>query len=295
VKGLIRCRPCPCVANRVSGQADFPPAPKFSSRRSRSAVFVAYGFGMVVWLDVPYNEKDQAKAAGARWHPKERRWFAPQPDMPGLERWAARPPLLTLLRGEDRAFGSGLFVDMVPNSCWFTNVRSCVEPVDWGRLRRMVYGRAGLQCEICSAPQAPAKKQWLDAHERWEYTEDLVQRLRRIICLCQLCHDMTHYGFLVTRYQRGQVSEEYANRVLAHFQRVTGFTDEQGEAHIAEAWKLWEWRNQFDWTLDLSMVTAAGIQVRTPPEAAERAEVGSDQAEADRRQWGSVQIEDGWL
>jgi Domain of unknown function (DUF5710) len=255
---------------------------------------VAYGFGMVVWLDVPYNEKDQAKAAGARWNPKERRWFAPQPDMPGLERWAARPPLPTLLPGEDRAFGSGLFVDMVPNSCWFTNVRSCVEPVDWERLRHMVYGRAGLQCEICSAPQVSAKKQWLDAHERWEYTEDLVQRLRRIICLCQPCHDMTHYGFLVTRYQWGQVSEEYANRVLAHFQRVTGFSDEQGEAHIDEAWELWEWRNQFDWTLDLSMVTAAGIRVRKPPEAAERAEVGSDQAEADRRQWGSLQIEDGW-
>lgn len=29
------------------------------------------------WLDVPYREKDIAKARGARWDPEARRWYAP--------------------------------------------------------------------------------------------------------------------------------------------------------------------------------------------------------------------------
>ena len=56
-----------------------------------------------------------------------------------------------MLPGEDRTFGAGLFVDMVPRSCWFTNVRSCVSQQDWERLRRMVTVRAGQRCEVCGA------------------------------------------------------------------------------------------------------------------------------------------------
>jgi hypothetical protein len=37
------------------------------------------------WLDVPYAEKDQAKALGARWDPTARRWYAPPSAAPGLE------------------------------------------------------------------------------------------------------------------------------------------------------------------------------------------------------------------
>src|SRR5699024_7233276 len=31
-----------------------------------------------VWLDVPFAEKDEAKALGARWDRRERRWYAPR-------------------------------------------------------------------------------------------------------------------------------------------------------------------------------------------------------------------------
>jgi len=39
------------------------------------------------WLDVPFGEKDEAKAAGARWDWRAKRWYAPQPGMPELARW----------------------------------------------------------------------------------------------------------------------------------------------------------------------------------------------------------------
>jgi hypothetical protein len=86
-----------------------------------------------VWLDVQFAEKDQAKAAGAYWDARARRWYTPRPGMPGLDRWVAPPDVPDPLPGKDRSFGSGLFVDLVPTSCWFTNVRSCVDQRDWER------------------------------------------------------------------------------------------------------------------------------------------------------------------
>jgi hypothetical protein len=43
------------------------------------------------WLDVPFGEKDEAKAAGARWDWRAKRWYAPQPGMPELARWLPGP------------------------------------------------------------------------------------------------------------------------------------------------------------------------------------------------------------
>jgi hypothetical protein len=70
--------------------------------------------------------------------------------MAGLARWAPRSLLPDLLPGEDRSFGSGLFVDLVPRSCWFTNVRTCVAAADWDWVRQMVFRRA----EIAARPAA---------------------------------------------------------------------------------------------------------------------------------------------
>ena len=69
------------------------------------------------WLDVPYAEKDDAKALGARWDPSAKRWHAPPGTAARLARWTALPEIPELLPGEDRQFGSGLFVDLVPASC----------------------------------------------------------------------------------------------------------------------------------------------------------------------------------
>lgn len=50
-----------------------------------------------VWLAVPYAEKDAAKAAGARWDPQARRWYAPRPDLP-VCRNGPKEPLIQLLK-----------------------------------------------------------------------------------------------------------------------------------------------------------------------------------------------------
>lgn len=222
-----------------------------------------------LWLDVPFTEKDEAKKGGARWDPAARRWYAPRPGMAELERWAAAPDVPDLLPGEDRSLGSGLFVDLVPRTCWFTNVRSCVDGKDWERLRRMITRRAGQRCEICGAVESREQRRWLEAHERWTFDEAArVQTLRRLVCLCTDCHTVTHYGYAQVRGVEAQA--------FAHLVEVTGMTEAQARQHVQAAFAVWEKRSLVAWDLDLGILTDAGITLAPPPGAGGRARVSEE-------------------
>ncbi|MET9063493.1 DUF5710 domain-containing protein [Streptosporangium sandarakinum] len=219
-----------------------------------------------IWLDVPYSQKDEAKALGARWDAQARRWYAPRTGMAALDRWTALPPVPDLLPGEDRSWGTGLFVDLVPSSCWFTNVRTCVSEKDWERLRRMITERAGRRCEACGRGEGGedrGARRRLEAHERWAYDDaTLTQHLRRLICLCSDCHTATHFGLATVRGVDAQA--------LAHLCTVTGMTSVQARRHVDEAFGLWRYRSRFTWKLDLGVLTNAGVTLARPPEAEAR-------------------------
>ncbi|WP_089243326.1 DUF5710 domain-containing protein [Rhodococcoides kyotonense] len=221
-----------------------------------------------LWLDVAYAEKDLAKEQGARWDPTAKRWYAPRAGIEELARWAARPEIPDVLPGEDRTLGDGLFVDLIPDTCWFTNVRSCVEPGDWERLRRTITRRAGMKCEICGAEADRHVDRWLEVHERWDY--DWIartQRLARLICLCTDCHRVTHYGFAqVTGKER---------EAFDHLVTVTGKTPAQARRHIDDAFVVWRRASGLVWDLDLDILTGVGISVRRPPSAVERREIAA--------------------
>ena len=223
------------------------------------------------YLDVPFGEKAQAKAAGARWDLSAKRWYDPRPDATGQPRaelrgWATLPEVPDVLPGEDRGFGQGLFIDPVPESCWFSNVRTCVDRRDWERLRRMISRRAGHRCEICGRPEDRDQRRWLEAHERWHYDEHAgVQSLRRLICVCSDCHLATHMGFANVTGRTDQA--------IDHLQAVTGMTDEQADAHIAAAARRWAEQSGRHWVLDLSILTEAGVTLAPPEHPAARAEV----------------------
>lgn len=216
-----------------------------------------------IWLDVPYGEKDQAKAQGARWDAVARRWYAPRPDVAGLARWEALTDVPDLLPGEDRSFGGGLFVDLVPSSCWFTNARSCVSEHDWERLRRMIVTRADQRCEICGRPADRDAGRWLEVHERWAYdAAALVQSLRRLICVCTDCHQATHYGLATIRGKDAPA--------LSHLRTVLKISKQDADLLVEGAFEVWSQRSRSTWELDLSMLTSVGVTVRRPPSRDER-------------------------
>lgn len=222
---------------------------------------------MKTYLFVPYSEKDAAKKLGAKWDPIERKWYAPEGEEVLIKRWSIPPPITELI-GEDRNFrGNQLFVDLVPRSCWFTNVRYCIEPKDWDRLRKFVYERAGNKCECCGiAGDADSP---LAAHERWDF--DLTkktQRLMRIIALCEACHETTHMGFANIN-GRG-------NEATQHLMEVTGMAQLEADSHIKQAFDLWEQRNKIDWVLDLSIITNSGIMLIKKAETSQRREISEE-------------------
>ncbi|MEU1661536.1 DUF5710 domain-containing protein [Streptomyces griseofuscus] len=243
-----------------------------------------------IWLDVPYADKDRAKKAGAWWDPVAKRWFAPRKGMTELQEWAAAPDVPDLLPGEDRTLGNGLFVDLVPSSCWFTNVRSCVTPKDWERLRRMITRRAGMRCEACGATEDRQTERWLEAHERWVYDDATrTQHLKRLICLCTDCHTATHYGYAQVR--------GLESKAFAHLTKVTKMDGVTARRHIDTAFALWRRRSAHAWTLDLSILTDAGVTVQRPPSADKRRGVAAATlaAEHELRRPGLVREDAGGI
>jgi len=226
--------------------------------------------GPRIWLDVPFAEKDQAKALGARWDPAERRSYAAPGRAAQLGRWAALPDLPDLLPGEDRDYGQGgLFVQPTPATVWWTHARSCIAPRDWERVRRMVTGRAGCRCEACGQAERPDAGIRLETHERWQFdTATRTQRLRRLICLDSACHTVTHFGLAQLR--------GVADEAFAHLCAVTGMTTAEGNQHLDAAVTLWRQQSEIEWDLDLGILTSAGIQIVQPAgSAADRAQVSA--------------------
>jgi len=219
-----------------------------------------------IWLDVPYDERHEAEKLGAVWNDQRRRWYAPEPDMEALAKWLpSGEELPSTFAGEDRTFGQGLFVDLIPRTCWFTNVRSCVAQRDWERLRRVIVDRADSKCEVCGATRDASIKRWLEVHERWAYDETTsTQTLKRLICLCTDCHQTTHMGFAQVQ-GRGE-------KALKHLMKVTGHNRRDAEERVQIAFAVWNNRNRTAWTLDLSMLKDAGIEIKTPPSARDRSE-----------------------
>ena len=106
-----------------------------------------------------------------------------------------------------------LTVELVPISCWFSNLRSELPPQDWDRLRRRVYRDAGYRCQTCGGRGAQHP---VEAHELWTYDDHThIQRLAGVIALWPACHEVKHIGFAG---QRG-----HGQRAAAHLAHVNGW------------------------------------------------------------------------
>lgn len=143
-------------------------------------------------------------------------------------------------RGEDRSFGgSRFYVEMIPASSWFKNLRAMTTPSQWMAISGYVKQRAGNRCEICGSDLL------LEARERWHFDEtSKTQRLVRLICLCELCHLGTHWG--VTG------SLGISGIVRRHILSITGWSNDELSNHLEE--RRAEQPSDAAWTLDLSIV-----------------------------------------
>ena len=131
--------------------------------------------------------------------------------------------------------------ELVPDSCWYSNLRSILSPAQWDIVRRDAYARANGRCMICGEPTSR-----LEAHERWEYDEEKgIQRLENVIAVCKSCHEVIHIGR--TSLLGGE------ERACAHFMKVNGCNYAEYRKALGEANEAHRRRNKVPvWSLDLS-------------------------------------------
>jgi hypothetical protein len=83
-----------------------------------------------------------------------------------------------------------LEIEPIPMSSWGRSLANRLPKRQWDDLRQEVYRRAGYRCEVCGN-----RSSTLHAHEVWQFDDKrAIQRLIGFECLCEMCHNVKHFG-----------------------------------------------------------------------------------------------------
>jgi 5-methylcytosine-specific restriction endonuclease McrA len=143
-----------------------------------------------------------------------------------------------------------LTIELVPETCWFTNVRSEVSKKDWDYLRNYTYEKAKFRCEIC---KGKGKKHPVECHEIWSYDDkNKIQKLEKLVALCPKCHQVKHPGLSEKRGLLNDVIEQLMN--------VNRISKNEAENLIKDAFIQFNNRSRFQWKLDISYLKQFDIE-----------------------------------
>ncbi len=137
--------------------------------------------------------------------------------------------------------------ELVPDSCWYSNLRSILSPKDWNIVKADAKKRSNDVCAICGA-----KSHRLEAHEVWSYDrEKEVQKLEDVISVCHDCHSVIHIGRtqLVGNIERAENHFMKVNNcTYAEYRKALGIAnDEHRKNNQIGEWKLdISWLKRFD-------------------------------------------------
>lgn len=145
-----------------------------------------------------------------------------------------------------------LSIQLVPQTCFYKNVRQILTPEQWKYICRMVYSKYWYQCSICSGvgDQHP-----VEGHEIWEYDDvNNIQILKDIVALCPMCHLTVHFG-----YSQLQNKDDLT---LQHFMKINSISKKKALQYIKNCFKIWKQRSTKKWTLDLSYLKKYGLEIK---------------------------------
>ncbi|MBE5742066.1 MAG: HNH endonuclease [Clostridiales bacterium] len=139
--------------------------------------------------------------------------------------------------------------EIVPDGCWYNNLRNNLPKKVWDTVRTDAYSRANGKCMICGR-----KATRLEAHERWSYDEErAIQKLEDVIAVCHACHSVIHIG-------RTQLlgEEEKAEK---HFCYVNKCSYADYRKALGKANEVHRRRNLVpEWGFDVSFLEKYGIK-----------------------------------
>lgn len=135
--------------------------------------------------------------------------------------------------------------ELVPDSCWYSNLRSILSKAQWDYIKKDARERANGRCMICGK-----KSNRLETHEQWEYDEEnCVQKLSDIKAICPDCHRVIHFGFTTLKFDNVERCEN-------HFIKVNNCTYAEFKEQLNKANLDHQRRNQIDeWKLDLQYLS----------------------------------------
>lgn len=142
-----------------------------------------------------------------------------------------------------------LKIELIPKTCFFSNVRTLLPSKYWDILRKASYEKAGHVCEICGDNgRNQGYKHTVECHEIWDYDDKLkVQILRGLISLCPRCHQVKHFG------RTSAVGLQAV--AFKHMEKVNKWNHKDCVTHLAETMTEWADRSKYKWRLDIQILT----------------------------------------
>jgi hypothetical protein len=245
----------------------------------------------MIYLNISFEQKDDAKSMGAKWDPEKKLWYAPDESFKKLIEKYSNPvskttrtvkkstsatgaaskeaiqtdtPKPLVLIGENRRFGGNeLYVDILPRGSNIS-LRRLLNDSDFSRLRNLLVKRVAYRCEICGEECISSERKYLEVCEMFSFNFSTQnQRLERLIALCKPCYTTTRL------LDKGIA--------LEHLMDINGLDREDAKQHIYEAFDTWKGRSEIKWNVDLSIITNSGLKIGTPKKKDLQEPVGSNQ------------------
>jgi hypothetical protein len=146
-------------------------------------------------------------------------------------------------------FQPRLSVELVPQTCWLSNVRSLMKRYEWQKLSQMAAEDAGHRCQVCDGR---GRQHAVECHEMWLYDDQRkAQRLMKLTALCPMCHHVKHFG--------RSMNTGYGEQALAWLCRVNGWSHEHGEKYVAAVFTEFHERSRHQWLLDLNSLVGYDV------------------------------------
>lgn len=135
-----------------------------------------------------------------------------------------------------------LEIELIPSSCWYTNVRSNVKAITWDRMQSIEFQQANYRCEICNGVGSVHP---VELHEKWVFDDvRQIQLLIGMLVLCPSCHAVKHFGLAL---EQGKTED-----VLGWLIKVNQIDTTAAVAHVQKSIEIFKIRSQFQYRLDLS-------------------------------------------
>jgi hypothetical protein len=141
-----------------------------------------------------------------------------------------------------------LTIELVPKTCWYSNVRTQLPEEQWNIIRKIAYKESNHKCKICTGSGLDQGfKHPVECHEEWEYNDvDKVQTLVGLAAICPKCHQVKHIGRTMLM---GRGVE-----AMLHLSQVNDWNDSETNNYVNESFGIFNERSEHDWKLNVTIL-----------------------------------------